>query len=253
MTAKDLEAEFKTLKDEFSHLNSKIENFIQKYTKLETKYEKCATRKKKASFVCSICGEEMENVEELKKHKEKHNEFCKGDYQCEDCEKYFKDDDQLETHMRKVHRKYECDECDKVFKNDGILIKHKEAVHEDIELYCHYYNNGKECPFEDACIFLHDESETCKYGKGCERVLCMYKHEVSDDSDNEDDEGDESGDEENLDKFKPSLEGIQKSLEKVAILLKQVVPNFKCNHCEFEAKNQNGLTMHIKAKHTNKS
>ena len=47
-----------------------------------------------------------------------------------------------------------------------------------------------------------------------------------------------------------SLESNTKSLEKVAILLKKVVPILKCEQCEFEARNQNGLTMHMKAKHT---
>ena len=253
MSAKDLEAEFITLKDEFSNLNTKIDNLIQKYTKLEKKYEKCVTKKKKVSFICNTCCVELENLEELRKHKEEHNDSSQGDYQCEECDKYFKDGDQLEVHMRRVHRKYECDECDKVFKNEWILIKHKEATHEGVELFCHYYNNGKDCPFDDECIFMHEESESCKYGEACDRVMCMYKHEVNNDNENEDDEEDESDDEENLEEVKPSIEGVRKSLEKVAALLKQVVPNFKCNHCEFEAKNQNGLNMHMKSKHTNKS
>ena len=56
--------------------------------------------------------------------------------------------------------KWECDECDKVFEYYANLEKH---VDEDVELYCHYYNNDKECPYGDECIFMHDESENCKY------------------------------------------------------------------------------------------
>ena len=53
--------------------------------------------------------------------------------------------------------------------------------------------------------------------------------------------------------IEPSLEKVQKSIEKVSALLEQVCPKLKCQQCEFEAKNQNGLNMHVKSKHTNKS
>ena len=48
-----------------------------------------------------------------------------------------------------MHAKFGCDECDKVFRYEQILEKHKEAEHEDVQLFCHYYNDEKECPFED--------------------------------------------------------------------------------------------------------
>ena len=83
---------------------------------------------------------------------------------------------------------------------------------------------------------MHEDSESCKYFEAFNRVMCMYKHEVNDDNEYEDDEEDESEDEENLVNVKPSIDGVKKSLEKVAALLKQVVPNFKCNQFEFDAK-----------------
>ena len=156
--------------------------------------------------------------------------------------------------MERVHKKYECDECDSVFNFEGVLEKHKEAVHEGIELFCHYFNNGTDCPYEDQCIFLHEESQICKYGKACERVMCMYRHKDTDSGESDEDDDEESENENEPDvQLKPSLEKVKKSLEKVAVLLQQVVPNFKCQKCDFEAKNQNGLNMHVKAKHTNKS
>ena len=62
-----------------------------------------------------------------------------------------------------------------------------QAAHEEISLFCHYFNNEKDCPFEEECIFVHEESEICKFGKACERILCMYKHERDDKDDNDDD------------------------------------------------------------------
>ena len=46
------------------------------------------------------------------------------------------------------------------------------------------------------------------------------------------------------------LKSIRKSIEKITLLMKKVAPLLQCESCNFEAKNQNGLTMHIKAKHT---
>ena len=47
-----------------------------------------------------------------------------------------------------------------------------------------------------------------------------------------------------------TLQSITKSIEKIAMLMKKVAPVLICESCNIEAKNQNGLTMHIKAKHT---
>ena len=72
--------------------------------------------------------------------------------------------------------------------------------------------------------------------------MCMYRHKDTDSGESDEDDDEES-----------ENEKVKKSLEKVAVLLQQVVPNFKCQKCDFEAKNQNGLNMHVKSKHTNKS
>ena len=36
-------------------------------------------------------------------------------------------------------------------------------------------------PYDDQCIFEHDESELCKFGHGYEREMCMFRHEDSED------------------------------------------------------------------------
>ena len=48
MSTKNLESEFKVLKEEFSHVQSKIDILIEKYGELEKKYEK---KKKKECCV----------------------------------------------------------------------------------------------------------------------------------------------------------------------------------------------------------
>jgi hypothetical protein len=43
--------------------------------------------------------------------------------------------------------------------------------------YCHYFNNGKVCPFEElGCKFLHILSEKCKFDQLCYKKLCSYQH-----------------------------------------------------------------------------
>ena len=90
-----------------------------------------------------------------------------------------------------------------------------------MKIFCHYFNNNYECPYDDQCIFAHDESPVCKFGKECERLMCMFKHngrrDVSDDEDevdenSEDESGDENeGDENNLIK----ITDLEPSLKKV--------------------------------------
>ena len=213
-------------------------------------------RKKNAVFKCYKCNVKLESIKDLQKHKEENN-ACQGNYQCEECERFFKKEEQLEAHAKRAHAKFECDDCDKIFNYEVTLEKHKQAVHEDVELYCHYFNNKKDCPYEDQCIFLHEASKACKYGKICERMMCMFQHGDKDETDEEDSEEDSTEDdeseEESTSDLEPSLEKVKKSIEKVSALLELACPNVKCQLCEFEAKNQNGLNMHVKAKHTNKS
>ena len=56
-------------------------------------------------------------------------------------------------------------------------------THENFRIYCHFYNNEKTCPYDQECVFLHEESQICKYGTMCERNYCMFKHEKEEESD----------------------------------------------------------------------
>ena len=143
--------------------------------------------------------------------------------------------------------------CDKIFKHEGTLEKHVQAAHEDVTLFCHYFNNEKDCPYEDECIFVHEESNDCKFGKGCERLLCMYKHEDQIDDDDDESEDDSDSEDEsteiNVEELKPVLGKLEETFEKLSVSLKKHFGPLKCDMCEFEAKKQNGLTMHKRAKH----
>ena len=69
-----------------------------------------------------------------------------------------------------------CDICEKDFYSNRRLNKHVNG-HSEMGKYCHYFNNGKKCPYYDlGCKFKHEESENCKYDKFSTFNLCQFKH-----------------------------------------------------------------------------
>ena len=247
MSVKELQTEFVSLKSEFTDLKDKIDTLVNKYENLEKRYEKCMSRKKKSNFKCRKCDEVFETLNKLKMHK---NDSCVGSFKCEECDQTFKEESQLNEHKKK-HTKFPCDECDKVYNFEGTLEKHKSACHEEYEIFCYFYNNNKDCPYDDQCIYMHEESEDCKFGKSCERKMCMYRHDDAKEESDDEDESESSDDEEedeSLEELKPVLKKIQEAVDKFEVMLKKC--SLKCDDCDFEARNQNGLSMHIKAKHT---
>ena len=260
MSVKDFEPLFSTLNTAFLGLTSKIDTLINKYEDLEKQLKK----KKKFSFKCNKCNKKFENVKDLQDHR-KEESSCETSFKCDECGKTFRNQNQLNVHEKR-HEKFECEECGNEYNFEGLLEKHNEAVHGSMKIFCHYFNNDKDCPFDDQCIFAHEESPKCKYGKGCERMLCMFQHEESDEEDDEedgsddsDDDNDEDGeinDEDTLVKIRdlePSIKNVEEAMEKVNVLLKKHSSALRCELCDFEARNSNGLTMHKKAKHTDNS
>ena len=81
-------------------------------------------------------------------------------------------------------------------------------------------------------MFRHEESKTDE----CES-------EVDSDDDNEEIEINDA----NIEKIKPVLEKFRKAVDGFEELLGKY--NLKCKDCDFEAKDANGLRMHLKAKH----
>ena len=46
-------------------------------------------------------------------------------------------------------------------------------------LYCHFYNNGGECPYESetsSCRFVHRFSKNCRDDGKCIRRMCSFQH-----------------------------------------------------------------------------
>ena len=109
-------------------------------TESEVKFEKFLSRKRKESFKCRICGQECENLIELKNHKKEH-ESVLPKFKCDNS---FLKEKQLKEHTNQKHKTHPCKECEKVFDWEVNIENHIKAVHEDFKICCHYFNNNKE-------------------------------------------------------------------------------------------------------------
>ena len=251
MSIESIEPLIHSLNRAFVELQSKIEGIVKKYEELEKKLEK----QNKSSFKCRKCKQEFANLKKLRKHRDAEDEMCTEEFKCEECEKDFKSSNLLELHKRK-HETFECEECDRVFSVEGLLEKHVYSVHGKMKIFCHYFNNEKSCKFGNECIFAHEESPDCKMGELCERIMCMFKHDrrdISDDEDSSDGESDEENKDDSKEVIKvmdlePSFKKVEESMSRVTRLLENA--RLKCEFCDFIAKNANGLNMHKKSKHT---
>ena len=188
----------------------------------------------------------------MHEHK-KAAQSCGHEYKCENCDKSYESEKDLTLHQ-KTHGNFKCTKCDYEFDVPELLDKHVSAVHGKMKIFCHYFNNEKECPFEGSCIFAHDESPDCKFGQTCERIMCMFSHEERDVSDTEEeDESDEENNDEdaendqtnnydeqivNIGDIEPSVRKVEEAMDKLQQFLMQI--NLKCNICDFQAKNSNG-------------
>ena len=126
---------------------------------------------------CRVCDKTFTNKSELVNHiKTKHNRTG----ECRLCEKRFSTNYQLEIHLQEhgSSKKYKCEQCDKAFHFKWRLGKHMKihSEHKSIRA-CHFFNNGKLCPFEEVgCKFLHIKSIDCKYKDKCRFDRCQFRH-----------------------------------------------------------------------------
>ena len=263
MTAKDLEPIFMNLNLEFVDLKDKINSLIKKYDNIEQEL----TKPKKNKFQCIKCNLKFESTRELEKHK-KSSSACQAKFECDQCDLTYTSEMQLNRHKKK-HGEFPCEKCDREYNFEGVLEKHIDVVHKSMKIFCHFYNNNKECPYEEQCIYAHEESNDCMFGNDCERIMCMFKHEEhhpdDEDSDDDDDSDEDVNDnvnendetnESNIIQMKdlePSLRKVEEAMEKVNELLRKNPNNLACDKCDFVAKNVNGLNMHNKSKHTKNS
>ena len=140
-------------------------------------------------------------LKKIKKKDTKPNEIgstSKTKVKCDQCRKTFPRTCDLEEHLKSqnITKEYSCKTCGKEFYLKWRLEKHVKVHSEQVQ-FCHFYNNGQICPYDEiGCIFRREESEQCRT-RNCTRKLCPNKHEAVNDDCIEDVETD-SDDEENF-------------------------------------------------------
>ena len=174
MTAKT-NKEFQT---ENSDLTFKLNNLKQNFDKLSSEHKNLQKtlqlEKEKTNKQCNKCDRKLDKESSVKKLRNDQKSKTMV-FKCDKCDKEFSEEWKLRAHV-KTHSNFKCEKCEKTFVNLDIKKKHVLISHENVRLYCHFYNNDKTCPFDDKCIFLHQDSKFCRYDELCERDFCMFKH-----------------------------------------------------------------------------
>ena len=190
-TVKDLNIELKILFEKIKKLEEKvlekdmklnemeitIKGNKENIVKLEKILEKKENKKVIESFkmICRDCGKRYPYKRDLTEHMKKCHP---REYNCKICEKTFCDSLKLEIHS-KTHEEivpFNCNICDKDFYSKWRLKKHISS-HLKKSKFCHFFNNDKNCPFEEVgCKFKHEVANKCRYDQNCKIKLCQFQH-----------------------------------------------------------------------------
>ena len=154
-----------------------IHEKVSKHDSILNDLQKTSSNSQKDKlFKCTECDSQFKSKSLMKQHFKKEH-WVPTVKLWDNCDEIFVENWELEVHL-KSHSDaeiYSCNKCDKTFVLKWRLEKHKKGHMGKI--CCHYYNNMKKCPFEKiGCMFLHSESENCKFQNKCRKKMCQYKH-----------------------------------------------------------------------------
>ena len=136
------------------------------------------------SFNCKSCSKIFPDKNMLRVHiTESHPKLFK----CQHCEKTFDVRFKLENHLEEheIQKLFKCQRCESNFFLKWRLEKHVR-MHDDANVKCcHFYNNGKVCPYKKiGCQFKHEKAGTCPFIQDCRNKMCQYEHENVEQLDN---------------------------------------------------------------------
>ena len=112
---------------------------------------------------CDLCGCEVSNAENMKKHLKTHS-FKKAQYKCEDCDFVGQSVETMEVHNGKAHTKdFECGICEVSFGNNDDLDTHLTTC----EVYkCNFQScSCKETKLSDIKVHMEKEHGGGQYLK----------------------------------------------------------------------------------------
>ena len=195
-TVKDLDGELNVIKEELGDTKVKLDEFILLCKSLVKNFSS-----DKPEIKCDQCDEGFQSYKDLNKHTKSHGDQPLK-FECEVCACEFVEKWKFNAHHKRhvEEKKHSCDVCSKTFKTEDIKKKHVQVTHNNVQLYCHFFNNRIACPYDDECVFMHEDAPLCKYGGKCERINCMFKHVIividdDEENDEDDDDDDIDGDE----------------------------------------------------------
>ena len=200
LSLKILNDEFKQMKEELKevkYLKEKVSLLEKRLAESEIKTKKFEENPSKNLDKdinqCKKCDKSYDSGKNLKMHLRDMHPIT---IQCSFCENSFVNNCELEDHIKSCHseiKPFECDQCEKKFVLRWRMEKHRINHTDQNMKKCHYFNNGKVCPFEDiGCMFAHVISGDCKFGNACRNKLCSFRHTFEN--------------ERNLDKLKEAFE-----------------------------------------------
>ena len=176
-TVKELSIEVEDLKKEIVWLREYIETVKADVTMKINDVKKDSRAMNNETLIkCFKCEKTFQTKPLLMNHM---TESHKKDRKCNQCDITFIQMNDLEHHIKSIHQaklNFKCDQCDKRFFTDWRLQKHKR-MHSTTGKKCHYFNNGKFCPYEElGCRYKHEVSQKCKFDDKCRKSLCQYVH-----------------------------------------------------------------------------
>ena len=162
---------------ELKTLEKKVDQSEKKIDELVKRVDDKSNEKKVDSLKCKKCDKSFSDNSDLSKHVlVSHNKLK----ECKLCEQKFPLNVDLEVHLKTHEEKesFPCNKCDKVFVLKWRLKKHEEGHEQENAKFCHFFNNEKNCHFEEVgCMFRHEHSPQCRFQEHCANKLCQFKHD----------------------------------------------------------------------------
>ena len=122
--------------------------------------EEVDSKEQETHLKCKTCKNGFKSRQELKAHiKDVHNQKI----HCMECGKSFEKNCELEKHLNEhtKPKQFKCETCGKEFHKNWRMKKHQDS-HGQNQRFCHFFNNGKVCPYEEiGCMFAHEVSPRC--------------------------------------------------------------------------------------------
>ena len=174
VVVEELNTKISSLEVDLRIIQSKLKEMFNKKDNRMVQTQSTNTRVIENKLTCNQCDIKFKTQSEMTLHL---NEKHKTPYKCKICEYEGTTLISMESHIISEHKSeniLKCNDCEKSFASEIRLKKHskKHSIGMKIK-FCHYYNNGKECPYQKfGCKFRHSFPPTCNW------KLCQFSHRI---------------------------------------------------------------------------